>query len=93
MKDEDKGVSGEKLRLDALAALRDARRQIEKSNPELLAAMRKRLEEAGRTTPQLSGEEKIDRKKNLETILKFASMKPGSAALRQSLEKFLLRRN
>jgi len=91
----------EKLRADALKELRKTRAHLEKEHPALMEAMRQLVEKAGEVekTP-LKTEEvnqdteeddmvNIDRKKNLEVILKYAALNPEAGDLKKHLKDFL----
>ncbi len=92
----------EQLRKDALKELRKTRAHLEKEHPELMKAMRQLVEKAGEAEKKPVSEKKnlvkdiqdedtviIDRKKNLETILKYAALKPGSDDLKKQLKDLL----
>ena len=86
-----------KIREDALKQLRETRAHLEKEHPQLLEKIRKIVEKANQapereSTEMMSGSDEmisIDRKKNLEAILKYAALKPGSEKLKQELKDFL----
>ncbi|MCC6598169.1 MAG: hypothetical protein IT559_05225 [Alphaproteobacteria bacterium] len=91
MKRVGENISGERLRRRALEEVRAARLVLEKHHPELLETVRESLKKAEKANACSQGivEEKVDRKKNLETVLKFIALKPQSGDLKTALEKLL----
>ena len=81
----------EKLRKDAMKELRKTRAHFEKEHPALLEAMRqlvakvKKVEEKQSKTEEITKQADpdemvvIDRKKNLEAVLKYAALNPGTS--------------
>lgn len=96
MKRIREGQAGDILRKYALEQLRETRKRMEREHGELFDVVRKMISESGGYAVQDMGnmtEEKIDRKKNLETVLKFAAIKPQADNLRRALEKIINGRN
>ena len=97
MKRINKKRKTQKIRENALKQLRETRAHLEKEHPQLLEKTREIIEKAGQT-PEMTDSHQdsdpdetvnIDRKKNLETILKYAALKPGSDKLKKELKDFL----
>ena len=88
-----------KIRDSALEQLRETRAHIERTNPDLLESVRKIIERAARSDdkkgPEVEAEALpnemiyIDRKKNLDVILKYAASRPDPTLIKEELKKFL----
>ena len=91
----------EKLRKDAMKELRKTKAHLEKEHPALMEAMRKLVKKAGKVEeapkveepkPQENTEEDvvvIDRQKNIEAVLKYAALNPGTGDLKKQLKDLL----
>ena len=68
------------VRDDALEQFRETREKLETENPELLGSLRDKIIESGQGVA-VSGEDSktvpIDRKKNMDTVLRFLEINPG----------------
>ena len=98
----NKPESKKTIRNKVLKQLREKRAAFEKEHPEMVKALRLLMSEAQdvpkKAEPKIeepqntisSGDEiRIDRQKNLEAIMKYAALKPGSEKLRAQLERIL----
>ncbi len=65
-----------KVREEALRQFRETRRRLENDHPELLAGIRGKIIDS---EPSVSDKVTIDRKKNVETVLRFLEINPGFA--------------
>lgn len=84
----------EQVRQAAMRILRDARRRIEAGNPGLLARMNSFSAKIGkreeiRERIEHAAPEAVDRHKNVETALKFLSLKPGGDFMHKSVGALL----
>ncbi len=92
----------EKLRKEAMGELRKTRAHFEKEHPALLEAMRKLVAKVGKVEEEQATPEEtakpvdtdemvvIDRQKNLEAVLKYAALNPGtSGKLKKQLKELL----
>ena len=102
MKNISKQRKTRKVRENALKQLRETRAMLQKEHPQLFEKIRKIVAGANKAqtadTPSASIKPEdqapdeavtIDRKKNLEAILKYAALKPGSEKLKRELKDFL----
>lgn len=78
----------EKAKSEALAQFRETRDMLNESHPGLLDDIKDRilLADPQQEMPDMVP---IDRKKNMETILKFIEMSPDSGLLKGELKTFL----
>ncbi len=81
-----------------LAQMRKTRAEIEKDHPQLFKALRMLVSQAHtdqtpekKLQPKPAEEETvaIDRQKNLEAVIKYAALNPGSEKLRAQLKEFI----
>ena len=103
MKRISKKRKTQKLREDTLKQLRQTRKKLQKDHPDLFAAIQKLVKKASEAEEAGKNQEKprekasddeaemvqIDKKKNLEAILKYAALKPESQKLKKELKDFL----
>lgn len=67
------------VREEALRQFRETRRRLENNHPELLEGLRGRIVESGNAGLKEDDKVSIDRKKNVETVLRFLEINPGFA--------------
>lgn len=67
------------VREEALRQFRETRSRLENDHPELLAGLRDRIVEAKGAMPKEQDRVTIDRKKNVETVLRFLEINPSFA--------------
>lgn len=95
--------SKKSIRDKALEQVRKTRAELQSDHPQLFRALRLLVEQAqgGDQKPQKTvqaqaqaksgseGSVAIDRQKNLEAVIKYAALKPGSEKLRAQLKEFM----
>ncbi|MEM7650696.1 MAG: hypothetical protein AAF204_01265 [Pseudomonadota bacterium] len=103
MKKINKQRNTRKIRENALKQMRETREMLHKQHPQLFEKIKKlvaasrqdedaakhKVEAKARVEEQEEETVHIDRKKNLEAILKYAALKPGSVKLKKELKDFL----